>query len=178
MDAYLGEIRMFAGSYAPVDWSFCDGSKLSIMDNQALYSLIGTTYGGDGVTNFALPDLRGRVAIGTGQGAGLTNRPLGQTGGAEVVTLTVAQAPAHNHALNASTANSTTVAVGPTVTFATNADNHTFYTKPPSKDPTKLSSLAASTVSVAGGSTAHDNRMPYLSVNYIICRNGLYPSFD
>ncbi len=128
------------------------------------------------MTNFALPDLRGRVAVGTGQGAGLTNRPLGQTGGAEAVTLTAAQAPAHNHALNASTAKSTTVTVGPTVTFATNAD-HTFYTKPSTKDPSKLGSLAASTMSVSGGSGAHDNLMPYLSVSFIICRNGLYPNF-
>lgn len=178
MDAYLGEIRMFAGPYAPENWSFCDGSHVTISGNETLYSLIGTTYGGDGVTDFALPDLRSRVPIGTGQGAGLTNRTIGQTGGAEVVTLTAAQAPAHNHALNASTAHSSTTNVGPTVTFATNADNHAFYAKPPSKDPTKLSSLAASTVSVAGGSAPHDNRMPYLSVNYIICRNGLYPNFD
>lgn len=178
MDAYIGEIRIFAGLYAPEDWAYCDGSKLTIANNEALYSLIGTTYGGDGVANFGLPDLRGRLPLGIGQGPGLSAHTIGQTGGTEAVTLSEAQLPVHAHALNASTATSTTTTVGPTVTFATPTGGCTFYTNPPSKDPAKQATLSSRTCGFSGSNGAYDNRMPYLSMNYIICLRGNYPNFD
>src|SRR5262245_29652358 len=108
MDNYLGEIRLFAGNFAPRGWRFCDGGLLPIAENDALFNLLGTTYGGDGVSTFALPDLRGRVAIGQGTGPGLTNRPLGEPGGTESVTLVLGQCPAHTHQLFATNAPATT----------------------------------------------------------------------
>src|ERR1700758_3405683 len=97
---YVGEIRMFAGNFAPAGWMFCEGQLLPISENETLFQLIGTTYGGDGETTFALPDLRGRVPIHMGQGSGLTPRTIGDAGGAETVTLTVAQMPVHHHIVN------------------------------------------------------------------------------
>src|SRR3982074_103263 len=99
MDGYIGEIRMFAGNFAPRNWATCDGQLLAIAQNTALFSILGTTYGGNGQTTFALPDLRGRGPTHAGQGPGLTNHVLGETGGAENVTLTVGQIPVHNHSL-------------------------------------------------------------------------------
>ena len=102
-EAFIGEIRFFGGTFAPRGWALCNGQLLAISSNQALFSLLGTTYGGDGRTTFALPDARGRAMIHAGQGPGLSSRPLGQTGGNETNTLTAAQMPAHSHALNAAT---------------------------------------------------------------------------
>src|SRR5690349_11535310 len=103
MDPFLGEIKLFCGNYAPIGWAFCDGSLLPISENDALYALIGTTYGGDGINTFALPDLRGRVAIHQGQGPGLSPYVMGETGGAETVTLTTNNLPQHTHRIIAST---------------------------------------------------------------------------
>src|ERR1044072_7289766 len=97
MENYMGEIRAFAGNYAPAGWALCDGSLLSISENQTLYALLGTTYGGDGVNDFGLPDLRGRVVVNNGQGPGLSNYILGMQGGAETVVITQATLPAHTH---------------------------------------------------------------------------------
>ena len=164
---YVGEIRMFAGNFAPAGWMFCEGQLLPISENETLFQLIGTTYGGDGESTFALPDLRGRIPIHQGNGF-----ILAETGGAEEITLTVAQVPAHSHPLLATSdaASGTTPssnvvlarAVNPTVT-PYGSDNPT-------------TSLHPSSVSPVGGSQPHTNFQPYLCVNYIISLFGIFPS--
>ncbi len=168
-EPFIGEIRLFAGLFAPVGWAFCDGSPLAIADNDALFSLIGTTYGGDGQETFNLPDLRGRVPVHQGSGPGLSSYVAGQTGGVESVALTTSQLPAHTHASTASTAagasanpQGNVVASSPSVTM--------FIADAPSL------ALAPSAVTPAGGSQPHENRMPFIAVNYIISLFGIFPS--
>lgn len=177
-ECFLGEIRMFAGNYAPKNWSFCDGSLLSISEYDTLFTLLGTTYGGNGTTNFQLPDLRGRMPIGQGNGPGLTPRLLAQFGGTEDVPLTGANLPAHNHPIlvsqNAASSLSPTgmvPAVPPTVA----AHNYAMYTvATPSPAPTQVD--LAPMIQNAGGSVPHENVMPGLCVNFIIALLGIYPS--
>ncbi|MBI4868127.1 MAG: phage tail protein [Candidatus Wallbacteria bacterium] len=166
-DAYTGEIRMFVGNYAPVGWALCDGQHLPIAGNEVLYSLLGTTYGGNGTSTFGLPDLRGRVPVHHGQGQGLTNRQLGQMFGAETVTLTTGQIPAHTHNLMG-TSDQGTVS-SPAGSLLAGAKE--LYSAP---TPT-LGILDATTVQTTGGSAPHDNLMPFLCVNFIICLWGSYP---
>lgn len=177
-DAYIGEIRMFAGSYAPVNWRFCDGSSIAIQSNQALFSLIGTTYGGDGVNTFGLPDLRGRLPVGMGQGTGLTARAVGQSGGATTVTLTAAQTPAHIHPVMASKNAATATAPGSSVILATPAvSSTTMYTNVDASDPKdKPLDFDPAAIGVACSGQAHDNVMPSYGMNFIICVMGDYPS--
>jgi len=161
---YVGEIRMFAGNFAPVGWMFCEGQLLPISQNETLFNLIGTTYGGDGQETFALPDLRGRVPIHLGNGF-----ILAETGGVESVTLTTQQIPAHRHPLLASTAAGNT-----------NAPNNALIAASPSvqiflADSSDVS-LAATSVTPVGGSQPHDNFQPYLCVNFIISMFGIFPS--
>lgn len=173
MDPFLGEIRLFAGAYAPQDWALCDGTLYRIADYQTLYALIGTSYGGDGVTTFAVPDLRGRLPVGAGAGTGLTPRVLGQTGGYETVTLSVGQTPPHTHTMYATTANATT----PSATnglFAKVDQGSLFYVDG-SKPATGVSTYSARSLSVAGGNQAHENRMPSMVMNYIISMTGFFP---
>lgn len=175
MDPYVGEIRMFAGARAPQNWHFCDGTALSIQTYQTLYSLIGTTYGGSGPT-FNLPDFRGRLPIGQGQGSGLTNRMIGQSGGVSTVALTEANIPAHSHAFNASTATATTPSVTSGVGLATPTSPVVRYAPPGATPaPTPVSLDDAAITAAPGGGEAHLNVMPYLAINYIICVDGLYP---
>lgn len=169
-ESYIGEIRMFAGNYAPAGWAFCDGSMLSIAEYDTLFSLIGTTYGGDGQSTFALPDLRGRLPINIGQGPGLSNHLLGESSGVENVTLTVNQMPAHPHAFmgtssNASAANPANAVVAAPSTI----DLYRPATAP-------NANLAANALGIAGGSQPHDNLQPYLCVSFIISLFGIYPS--
>lgn len=165
-EAILGEIRILAGNYAPVYWEICNGQLLFIADNDALYTLLGTVYGGDGVTTFALPDLRGRVPIHTGTGNGLSRRDLGQRFGVEEVTLTVAQMPMHTHSV-ASTSEQSSSNPGQTLTYAAGG----------SYGPTTgASSMAATTVT--GGSQPHNNVGPSLAVNFIICIGGIFPTIS
>lgn len=184
MDPFLGEIRMFAGPYAPVNWHFCDGALLPIGTYQALYALLGTAWGGDGATTFGLPDLRGRLPVGQGAGTGLTARTLGQTGGASQVTLTIANFPAHTHAVNASNAAGTSMV--PTANGGLSAcvappSGKVVRYAPPTANPAPVpQSLADATISYAaygqgGGVVSHDNLMPYQAVNYIICLQGMFP---
>jgi microcystin-dependent protein len=165
---FVGEIRMFAGNFAPAGWAFCDGSLLPVSGNDALFSLIGTTYGGDGRTTFGLPDLRGRVPIHAGTGAGLAPVPLAALGGVEQVTLTVNQIPSHGHGLTGSSQNADQA--GPGNNLPARSLNVDLY----SGDPPNVSA-AAGAVGAVGGSQAHDNMQPYLCVNFIIALFGIYP---
>ncbi|AGZ35421.1 hypothetical protein C4Q28_13580 [Pseudomonas sp. SWI6] len=181
-DNYLGEIRLFAGSYAPVGWAFCDASVLPISQNEALFSLIGTTYGGDGITTFALPDLRGRVAVGTGAGNNLTPRTLGQIVGTEQVAMTAANTPAHSHGFSVTNAPATTAEpAGPSA-----HNTCTFAAFTPAGPVKGLYSTANTDTAVtlnngalvrSGGiGSPHDNMMGSRAINYIIALTGIYPS--
>ncbi|MFN2319393.1 MAG: phage tail protein [Dermatophilaceae bacterium] len=169
-DPYIGEIRLFAGNYAPAGWAFCDGSLQAISENDALFSLLGTTYGGDGSTTFALPDLRGRVPIHTGQGPGLTSRSVGQVGGAEQVTLAPAQMPTHSHP--AYGADDTSVTTNPSGRVLGHPTTNTY--RSPYGGPT--TTMSASSVGMAGGSQPHNNVAPSLAISFIISLFGIYPS--
>jgi microcystin-dependent protein len=160
---YVGEIRMFAGNFAPAGWLFCEGQLLSIEENDTLYQLIGTTYGGDGETTFALPDLRGRIPI--HQGSGFI---LAETGGAEEITLTLAQIPAHTHPLLASTQPATTTL--PQDNTWAEGEIDTYIADVPAVN------FAANVISAVGGSQPHTNFQPYLCVSFIISLFGIFPS--
>lgn len=161
---YVGEIRIVAGNFAPAGWMFCDGQLLPISENETLFQLIGTTYGGDGETTFAVPDLRGRLPLHQGNGFALA-----QSGGVETVTLTTTQIPAHTHALMASTGAGTQNSPKNRVTAA--SPSVTLYVG----DVTD-SNLGASAVGATGGSQPHDNFQPYLCVDFIISLFGIFPS--
>lgn len=160
---YVGELRMFAGNFAPAGWMFCEGQLLPISENETLFQLIGTTYGGDGQSTFALPDLRGRIPIHQGNGF-----ILAETGGAEEITLTVSQIPAHSHPLLASNEIGTLSTAEGNVTAQAAAK---FYR---AGTPTVV--LNAGTVGSTGGSQPHTNFQPYLCVDFIISLFGIFPS--
>ncbi|MCA1935018.1 MAG: tail fiber protein [Asticcacaulis sp.] len=175
MDCYVGEIRPFAGLHAPLDWAFCLGQILPISGNEVLYSLIGTQFGGDGRVNFGLPNLQGRLPMGTGTGTGLSPRAMGASGGSDVVALTLGQIPAHSHTLNASPETATSVSPGPNVTFGTVSNGMAFYNDT-NKPPTGTTYVNAACIPQSGGNgLPHDNVMPTTVLNYIICLNGMYP---
>ncbi len=161
---YIGEIRMFAGNFAPAGWMFCEGQLLPIADYDTLFNLIGTTYGGDGQNTFALPDLRGRLPV--HQGNGFT---LAATGGAETVTLTVQQLPAHAHPLLASSNNASVTSASGNVLAQTPS-----YT--PYISATPNTAMSANATTMVGGSQPHTNFQPYLCVDFIISLFGIYPS--
>ncbi len=169
-EPFIGEIRMFAGTFAPRNWAYCDGTLLQVSQYEALYSLLGTIYGGDGRTTFGLPDLRGRIPIHAGSGPGLTTRSLGAKSGAETETLTVNQLPSHTHQLVATSAtgNSDT----PTGRQLAKPEFDNFYTDEVHADTTLTSEAVASTGSAASVS----NLMPTLCVHFIIALLGIYPS--
>ena len=172
MDFYLGQIFMFAGTFAPRGSAFCDGQILPISTNTALFSLLGTTYGGNGVTTFALPDLRGRVPMGAGSGPGLTPRTLGERSGAETITLTVNQLPSHTHTatLNVSTAAAT--ATSPSGNVLAAAEREVYA---PSASMVAASASAV-TVQAAGGGQPVSVMQPYLVISFCIATQGIYPS--
>lgn len=173
-EAYVGEIRIFAGNYAPRQWSFCQGQLMSIAENNALFSLLGTTYGGDGRVTFGLPEMRGRLPVHQGLGAGLSSRPLGARFGAEGTTLSTNQIPAHTHTYNASSDIANSPNPGSDV-LASQNDGDLPYAATPA-DPANLQNMNSQTLSMAGGSQAHNNMMPSLSMSFIICLYGIYPS--
>jgi microcystin-dependent protein len=163
-EPFIGSIILFAGNFAPRGWAFCSGQLLPIAQNTALFSILGTTYGGNGQTTFALPDLRGRAAIHPGQGPGLSNYSLGEAAGVEAVTLLANQMPVHQHVQPASNAEQDTNRPNNAVparggVYAASSDGATL-------DPT----------TAAGGNQPHENRPPYLAVNYIIALEGIFPS--
>lgn len=176
MDAYLGEIRLFAGrnNLLPENWAFCDGSLIPIPGNEALYSLIGTRFGGNGVNTFALPDLRGKLPIGQGAGAGLTPRYLAQTGGNEQATLVEAQIPLHSHAFNAT--NNAATASSPSNGLFANPGPNGFYADMPNPPVAVLTLLGDTIAGTGGGNQPHENRMPTMGMNYIIAMQGNYPT--
>jgi microcystin-dependent protein len=178
VDAYLGEIRMFAGNYAPVGWAMCDGATLPISGNEALFTLLGTTWGGDGQTHFGLPDLRGRTPIGLGQGTGLTARVIGQSLGSEAVALTGDQMPAHTHVIAAGNA---ATAISPTNTYPgqlAGTANVLYYKMPtpPPSPPPATGTMAGGAVGNAGSGLPHDNVMPSTVLTYLICTVGIFPT--
>lgn len=168
-DPYIGEIRLFGGTFAPVDWAFCDGRQVAISEYEVLFNLIGTTYGGDGQETFNLPDLRGRVPVHMGTSPALQSYVLGDEFGVESVTLTTQQIPSHQHALRASTAGGTTAQARDGV-LASAPAAAAFVGDAPSTP------LAPSSATGQGGSQPHDNMPPYVAVSYIICTYGIYPS--
>jgi microcystin-dependent protein len=170
-EPFVAEIRIFAGNFAPRGWAFCDGQLLPISNNTALFSLIGTTYGGDGRTTTALPNLQGRAPMHPGRGPGLTSRRLGEKVGVETVTLSEAQMPSHNHTARATDARGTSAEPSNTQALA-----QSFPTPLYSDNNTSLVDLASETLSDTGGGQAHDNVQPYLTLNFIIALVGLYPS--
>lgn len=169
-EPFIGQVVAVGFGYAPMGWALCDGSLLSIAENSALFSLIGTTYGGDGITNFALPDLRGRVGLSQGQGGGLSNYVLGERAGAESVALTAAQHASHHHILMAANAADAADPASNRV-LGQPATGTTLYA--PSSTGT---TLAGSAISPTGGNAPHDNKQPFMTINYIICLEGIYPS--
>jgi len=168
-EPFVGEIRMFAGNFAPRGWAFCDGQLLAVSQNDALFSLLGTIYGGDGRTTFGLPDMRGRIPIHAGSGPGLSPRRLGAKGGAEKETLTVNQLPSHNHepfAAAGETGDDLSPA-GKTLA-ATSFDLYI--------EENPNTNMATSAITNVGGSRSHSNLQPFLCVHFIIALFGIYPS--
>ncbi|WP_432467758.1 phage tail protein [Agarivorans sp. Z349TD_8] len=172
MDPFIGQIKMFAGPFAPRNWALCDGQLLPISPYTKLFSLIGTFYGGNGRSSFALPDMRGRLSMNYGQGPGLTNRLLGSRFGVESVNLTANELPTHTHALQASTL-STQSASPEGRMVATPDTGETLFVD---FDSAKQASLRENIVKETGAGQVHTNEMPFLCVNFIIALEGIYPS--
>ena len=168
-DPFIGEIRIFAFGFAPQGWALCNGQLLPINQNQALFSLLGTTYGGNGTTTFALPDLRSRVPVHQGQGPGLSPYAEGQAGGTEAVTLAAAQMPQHTHPVNASSGAATSG--NPAGHTLARSASHIYH--PESGQHTVMD---ANMLGEAGGSQPHDNIQPYLAVTFCIALNGIFPA--
>ena len=164
-DQFVGEVRLFSGNFAPNGWAFCNGQLLPISQNTALFSLLGTNYGGDGRSTFALPNLQGAFAMhaGSGAGPGLTPRSVGEAGGSETVALAAAQLPKHGHAMEA--------APGATTSLAPTSNGSALYRAP---DAVYLNT-APSDLAASGGGAAHDNLPPYLAVAFIIALQGIFP---
>ena len=172
MDSFIGEIRMFAGNYAPVGWAFCDGTLINVADNQILFSLLGTRFGGNGVNNFALPDMRGRVPLHYGLGPGLTNRVLGQGFGSETETLNTNQIPQHQHQLMANTAPASNQNSPSAAVLAKSPESFQNFTT----DMTTSGTLNNSALTTSGNGEPHTNLMPAQVLNFIICvQGGMYP---
>lgn len=168
MDPFIGEIRPVGFNFAPLGWAFCQGQIIAIAQNTALFSLLGTTYGGNGQTTFALPNLQGIVPIGVGQGPGLSDRVLGEVDGEQTVLLNTNNLPAHNHSMSAQTTTAST-SNSPVGLFTGKTLKTTYGT--PSNG-----ALEPSSVIITGGGQPHNNMQPFLSINYIIALNGVFPS--
>ena len=168
---YVGEIRMFAGNFAPAGWMFCDGALLPISENETLFQLIGTTYGGDGQETFSLPDLQSRIPLHKGTGPDGTSYQLAEAAGTESVTLTVQQIPIHTHALLGST--QTATAQTPVGNVTAKSGSNIYNNTNPIDNPTPMAPGSAAPV---GGSQPHDNMQPFLCINYIISLFGIFPS--
>jgi microcystin-dependent protein len=169
-EPFLGEIKLVPYNFAPRGWAFCNGQLLSIAQNTALLALLGTMYGGNGQTTFALPDLQGRSALGVGQGPGLSDYVQGEEAGTESVTLSASEMPVHGHSMSASSsASTTTVPTGAHPGVSTNSIGNAYGSAPNGTMP-------ANAVSASGGGQPHQNRQPYLTLNYVIATEGIFPS--
>jgi microcystin-dependent protein len=171
---YVGEIRLFAGNFAPVGWDFCDGRLIAISQNETLFNLIGTTYGGDGQSTFGLPDLRGRVPVHVGQGNGLSNYVMAQRGGVENVLLATSQIPAHTHTFSGATQGTSVSAVNRLLSTDPGGAIAPYF-KPPLSNG-RPGTMNANAISAFGGGTPHDNLQPFVVINYIISLFGIFPS--
>lgn len=167
MEPFIAQIMLFGGNFAPRGWAFCDGQLLAISSNSALFSILGTTYGGDGRSTFGLPDLRGRVPMHAGSGPGLSPRRIGERDGVETVTLVENQMPNHNHSVNF--VNAVADSDRPSGELLARADVYSDATTP-------LGQLGTTTIAHAGGGQAHENMQPSLCINYIIALQGIFPS--
>ena len=165
---YVGEIRLFAGNFAPNGWAFCDGQFLSIAENEVLFQLIGTTYGGDGQNTYALPDLRGRVPVHQGSN-GQSNYIIGESGGAETVTLSANQMPAHRHAMLASTS-AAGATHGPSEVLGSSATMKLYGTGTP------VMAMDPNAITQVGGGQPHDNMPPFVALSYIVSLFGVFPT--
>jgi microcystin-dependent protein len=166
MQPYVGQLLCIGFNFAPVGWALCQGQLLPISGNEVLFQLIGTTFGGDGVNTFGLPDLRGRTALGMGTGSTGTSYVIGQQGGVEAVTLTTSQIPSHGHSANARSAGA-----GNDPTNSVIAGGQSIFAS-----ATETETMAAAALTPTGGSQPHENRQPYLAANWIIALEGVFPS--
>ena len=167
---FVAEIRIFPFNFAPKGWAFCDGQILPLSQNAALFSLLGTTYGGDGKSNFALPNMQGNVPMHPGQGPGLSLHDLGETGGSDTVTLLESEIPSHSHTPMSSTVSAASPSPGPTVMFGKSNGIAAY-----NPVTTGLVALADIAVAPAGGDQPHNNLMPYLTLNFCIALQGVFP---
>jgi microcystin-dependent protein len=166
---FIGQIVMVGFTFAPAGWAFCNGQLLPIAGNDALFNLIGTTYGGDGQTTFGLPDLRSRVPVGTGQGAGLSSYMIGESVGVETVTLTVNQIPPHQHVYNPAASQDEPTSTRPDNNYPALGGYYATTT-------TSSTPMGAPTLTVAGGAQPHNNMQPFLGINFVISLFGIFPS--
>jgi len=171
MDPFVAEIRIFPFNFAPKGWAWCDGQLMPLSQNTALFSLLGTTYGGDGKSNFALPDLQGRAPMHPGQGPGLSLHDLGETGGSETVSLLESEIPSHAHALMASTQPGEDPAPGPSEALARSVGASLYQTV----TNTNIVQLSPNALAPAGGDGPHNNMQPYLTFYFCIALQGVYP---
>ena len=170
-DPFVAEIRIFPFNFAPKGWAWCDGQLLPLSQNTALFSLLGTTYGGDGKSNFALPDLQGRSPMHPGQGPGLSLHDLGEMGGSETVTLLESEIPSHSHGLNATVENGTQGTLTPGITLASSVGGALFQ----SNVNANLGPMAPEALALAGGDQPHNNLQPYLTFYFCIALQGVFP---
>jgi microcystin-dependent protein len=170
MDPFVAEIRIFPFNFPPKGWAFCDGQILPLSQNTALFSLLGTTYGGDGKSNFALPDMQGNSPMFYGQGPGLSLHDIGESSGSQTVTLLESEIPSHGHALMANVFNANLAAPSPARSFAKTSPGTSYKTT-----TTNLTQLSFNAIAPAGGGQPHNNMMPYLTLNFCIALQGVYP---
>jgi microcystin-dependent protein len=169
-EPFIAEVRIFGGNFAPKGWAMCNGQLLAIAQNQALFAILGTTYGGNGTTTFALPNLQQRIPLHAGSGQGLSNRSLGETGGEAAHQLVQQELALHNHSLNASTAAASVQSpAGALLAEPSSA-------APPYHDPNALGLMPPGSLGLTGGNTPHNNLQPYLVLNFIIALEGIFPS--
>jgi microcystin-dependent protein len=172
VDPYIGEIRIFAGNFAPKDWALCNGQLMAIVQNTALFSILGTNYGGDGKTTFGLPNLQAATPMSQGSGPGLTPRQVGEVGGSPTVTLTAAQLPGHSHTFGVELGLGDQTAVANNFVAANR--NASAFTAPNAPN-LNTQPMNAAAIANSGGSQPHNNRQPFLGLTFIICLNGIYP---
>jgi microcystin-dependent protein len=170
MDPFVAEIRIYPFNFAPKGWAFCDGQILPLSQNTALFSLLGTTYGGDGKSNFALPNMQGNAPMHPGQGPGLSLHDLGETGGSDTVTLLESEIPSHSHALMADATPANLAAPSTSTAFARSAPGTAY-----KNTTTSLTQFSGDAIAPAGGDQPHNNLMPYLTLNFCIALQGVFP---